>query len=44
MQVFNLCEKVAMPRAEYILTFKSYFTVSFLLLQVPSNVTINDIF
>lgn len=42
MQVFNLCIKVEMPCAEYNLTFKSYFTISFLLLQVSSNVT--DIF
>lgn len=39
MQAFNLCWKVAMPYAEYNLTFKSYFTISFLPLQVSSTLT-----
>lgn len=39
MQVFNLCEKVAMLYAEYNLTFKSYFSISFSPLQVPSTPT-----
>lgn len=41
MQVFNLCKKVAMPYAEYNLTFKSYFSTSFPPLQVSS--TLYDI-
>ncbi len=39
MQVFNLCEKEAMPYAEYNLTFKSYFRISFPLTQVFSTLT-----
>lgn len=42
MQVFNLCKKIAVPHAEYNLTFKSYFSISFPPLQVSS--TLTDIF
>ena len=41
MQVFNLCKKVAMPYAEYNLTFKSYFSTGSPPLQVSS--TLYDI-
>lgn len=39
MQVFNLCKKVAVPHAEYKLTFKSYFIINLPLLQVFSTLT-----